>query len=181
MKNNCDCIDIEVGSFDNQVEITHPNLSHPIMVDKCIAEEIKDLLDKGIKTIGSCCGHNTTIPSIIVAPESVKQMEKLGYIHGFNPCIPRGYGSDLMFFPKSVKHEGFELLEWKCIPRPLYTLNPEEVEENKKFLQIARIYLSKCLDEARLRDDIDGFSKIVVSIDNLDYLLHGIKAFQDER
>lgn len=137
MENNCDCIDIEVGSFDNQVEITHPNLSHPIMVDKCIAEEIKDLLDKGIKTIGSCCGHNKTTPSIIVAPESVKQMEDLGYIHGFNPNIPIGYGSDLLFFPKSVLHKGYELLEWRCVPKPLFILTAKEVEWEEQILGAA--------------------------------------------
>ena len=60
-----------------------------------------------------------------------------------------------------------------------FELAEEEVEENKKFLQIARIYLSKCLDEARQRDDIDEFIKIVVIIDNLDYLLNRINKFQD--
>lgn len=61
---------------------------------------------------------------------------------------------------------------------PLFTLTAEEVEENSKFLNIARIYLSKCLDEARLKDDIDGFTKIVLSIDNIDYLLTRIKQWQ---
>lgn len=166
---NCNCVNIEVGSFDNQVEITHPNLSHPIMVDKCIAEEIKELLDHGVKTMASCCGYNKTIPSIMVAPESVKLMERLGYIHCFNSCCPIGYGSDLLFFPKSVSHKGYELLEWKCIPQPLFTLTPEEVTIVEHFLSCDKDVLGMSLPTWE-RD---------LMIRDLEHILDKIKDYQN--
>lgn len=99
----CNCKNVEIGSFDNQVQIDHPSLLHPVWVDACIADEIIDLLHKGVKTIGSCCGHNKAVPTIGVALESVKLMEELGYKHHPNPCVIRGPYSRTYFYAKSVK------------------------------------------------------------------------------
>lgn len=99
----CNCKNIEVGSFNNQILLDHPNLNHPVWVDACIADEIRDLLSKGVKTIGSCCGHNKLIPCIAVAPESIVLMEKLGYRHQFNRLVPTGPWSRIYFYAKSVK------------------------------------------------------------------------------
>lgn len=99
----CNCKNVDVGSFDNQIEIDHPSLLHPIMVDTCIAEEVIMLLHKGVKTVASCCGHNKTIPSIMVAPESVKRMEALGYRHVFNRCLVTGPYSKNTFYSETVK------------------------------------------------------------------------------
>lgn len=98
----CGCDGVELGSGDATVPISHPSLNKKIWVDKCIAGEVLDLLDKGIKTVGSCCGHNKTIPSIMVDIESVSAMESLGYVHCFNRCIPEGELSKCNFFPKSI-------------------------------------------------------------------------------
>ncbi len=99
----CNCKNVDVGSYDNQIQIDHPSLLHPIWVDACIADEVIFLLHYGVKTIGSCCGHNKTVPSIAVAPESVKRMEELGYKHHLNACVRRGSYSRSYFYAKSVK------------------------------------------------------------------------------
>ena len=99
----CNCKNIEIGSFENQIEISHQSPSHPIWVDACIADEVIFLLNTGVKTVGSCCGHNKTIPSIVVAPESVEDMERMGYEHFFNKCVPKGKNSRTFFYSKTVK------------------------------------------------------------------------------
>lgn len=41
-----------------QVEVINPKQSKKIvMVDACIADEIQELNDKGVLTLGCCCGH----------------------------------------------------------------------------------------------------------------------------
>lgn len=99
----CNCKNVELGTFDNQIQIDHCSLLHPIWVDACIADEVIYLLSRGVKTTASCCGHNKTIPSIAVAPESVKLMEELGYKHFNNVCIRRGPYARTFFYAKSVK------------------------------------------------------------------------------
>ena len=99
----CNCKNVDLGTFANQVEIHHPKLSHPVWVDVCIADEIINLLSNGVKTMASCCGHNKTIPSIMVAPESVKLMEAMGYKHHFNFCVNTGKFARCYFYSKSVK------------------------------------------------------------------------------
>lgn len=99
----CNCKNVELGSFDKQIEIYHQALGRKIWVDTCIAEEVIELLSNGVKITGSCCGHNKTIPSIVVAPESIPLMEAMGYKHWFNPCVPRGKYSRTFFYAKSVK------------------------------------------------------------------------------
>jgi len=37
-----------------------------VMVDACIAHVVKHLWDKGIITLGSCCGHNRSNPSLVL-------------------------------------------------------------------------------------------------------------------
>lgn len=92
-----------MGSFENQIEIFHEALGRKIWVDACIADEIIDLLSNGVKTIGSCCGHNKAIPSIAVSRESVKLMEAMGYKHHFNLSVPKGEYSKIYFYAKSIK------------------------------------------------------------------------------
>lgn len=101
--NMCNCKNVQMGSFENQIQIRHKNLPHPIWVDACIAEEVISLLSKGVKTVASCCGHNKAVPSIAVAPESVRQMEDLGYKHHPNPCVLDGLYSRSFFYARSVK------------------------------------------------------------------------------
>ncbi|MBQ4899343.1 hypothetical protein KB559_10890 [Paenibacillus sp. Marseille-P2973] len=60
-------------------------------VDACIADEIQELNDMGIITIGSCCGHGADgeIPHVLIEEESVTIANRLGYqfepyLHGKN-------------------------------------------------------------------------------------------------
>lgn len=99
----CNCKNVDIGTFANQIKIDHPNLLHPVYVDACIADEVIELLSKGVKTVGSCCGHNKTVPSIVVAPESVHVMEALGYRHMLNPAILTGLYSKTAFYSKTIK------------------------------------------------------------------------------
>ncbi len=103
IKNMCNCKNVELGSFDNQIEIYHKAIGRKIWLDACIADEVISLLNSGVRTTGSCCGHNKTIPSIVVALESIPLMEAMGYKHWFNLCVPRGSFSRTFFYAKSVK------------------------------------------------------------------------------
>lgn len=81
----CNCENIEVGSYDNQVELIppkhmadykalyQPGTAPTICVDTCIADEVLDLWAKGITTTGCCCGHNKVQPYIgVVSEDSIK-------------------------------------------------------------------------------------------------------------
>lgn len=50
-----------------------------VSIDSCIAEEIKKLWDKGIETMGCCCGHNSERGWVQVYPDDYPQMFELGY------------------------------------------------------------------------------------------------------
>ena len=99
-----------MGSFDNTVKINYPNniifkngngeILNKIEVDACLANEIKKLLSKGIKTLASCCGHNVYDPTIIVAKNNISTMSKLGYKHWENPTDKTRKDG---FYAKSVK------------------------------------------------------------------------------
>lgn len=75
----CNCINVEIGSYSNQVELPSPWNSKSICVDKCLEEEIKFLWSKGIITTGCCCGHNKVEPMINVSESSEDKMIGLGY------------------------------------------------------------------------------------------------------
>lgn len=49
-----------------------------VSVDICIANEIKDLWSRGIKTTGWCCGHGRELGFIEVDEKYIKNMEDLG-------------------------------------------------------------------------------------------------------
>ena len=99
----CDCVDIEMGSYDNQVTVWNPHYKTKerefIGVDKCIAKELMKLWGLGIVTTGSCCGHNITVGYIGVAEEYKHIMRAMGYKNRFNETRP---DDDCSFIPKSV-------------------------------------------------------------------------------
>lgn len=88
----CKCKDIEIGSYDNQVELKAPNfmknkkindcfsIYDTICIDKCLEKEIISLWDKEIFTMGCCCGHNKTFAFIQVLDKDVVKMLNLGYV-----------------------------------------------------------------------------------------------------
>lgn len=54
-------------------------LSGKIVIDACMADEIKALWYAGITTYGCCCGHNRLLPSVAVDMKDVEAMNALGY------------------------------------------------------------------------------------------------------
>jgi len=57
----------------NSTEIPYGNqFDNFAMVDDCIAKELVRLNEKGIPTLGSCCGHNRYKKTIVVLGEDNK-------------------------------------------------------------------------------------------------------------
>lgn len=85
----CFCKNVRMGSYDNQVELHPPKglfkTDKTICIDACISVEIERLWNRGIKTMGCCCGHNINIPFIEVAEENIDEMINMGYIMQINP------------------------------------------------------------------------------------------------
>ena len=108
----CNCKNIMVGSYDNQVELPVPEHMSPlrdclgeikavqkICVDRCLENEIKHLWSLGIITTGCCCGHNVLDPYIGVSFDCIVKMKELGYQVRFNNNRPNDEDS---FIPKST-------------------------------------------------------------------------------
>ena len=72
---SCDCHSYN-GDFGTTKEVILPMLSSitpdgkktykDVAIDACIAPVIKHLWDKGVNTGGSCCGHGSMPPSIVL-------------------------------------------------------------------------------------------------------------------
>lgn len=77
----CECKNIEMGSYNNQVMLKSPSWSSHVFicVDICLRTEIEYLWSKHISTTGCCCGHNTTTPMINVKEEYHDKMIEIGY------------------------------------------------------------------------------------------------------
>lgn len=77
-----------------------------VFVDSCLAREILDLWDKGIRTTGCCCGHGSVnICSWIgVVEEDIPKMEELGYQHRLEKYLNSDEYRQDFFIPKSTKH-----------------------------------------------------------------------------
>jgi hypothetical protein len=97
--NICKCINVEFGSYDNQVEIKDlpPHMAihkskqggaPSICLDACVADEIQYLWSIGITTTGCCCGHNKAEGFIGVIDEDIPRMKQLGYKVHHNSCRP---------------------------------------------------------------------------------------------
>ncbi|KZC97193.1 hypothetical protein [Thalassospira xiamenensis] len=110
----CDCPKhVRVGTYENQVTFDVPahmaeyrarriaaGLSGLICIDRCLVDEVLALWMAGIRTNGSCCGHNHVPPIISVFPEYIPAMKAMGYQVQFNPSRP--YAED-GFIPKTVR------------------------------------------------------------------------------
>lgn len=87
----CNCKDVKIGSYSNQVKLDAPKFMLPlkscigeikepfICIDKCLEDEIKYLWSLKIKTLGCCCGHNKLYAYIQVNEEYINKMIELGY------------------------------------------------------------------------------------------------------
>lgn len=110
-KIKCNCINIEIGSYHNQVEVVDlPNqmidyrakqgLPFSVCIDACIVDEVKELWDKGITTTGCCCGHNKVDGYIGVIDSDIPKMKNMGYKVQYNELRPNDEDS---FIPKSTR------------------------------------------------------------------------------
>jgi len=115
----CDCKNVKIGSYDNQIELKIPNnikleYNNPkkekretVCIDKCLVDEIKYLWNIGIRTTGCCCGHNIQQGYIGVIDKDISQMKNLGYTVAHNTCRPNDEDS---FVPK--KYNGNNKMRW---------------------------------------------------------------------
>ncbi len=74
------------GDYITQIMIAMPphwftkKSTRLFWVDGCIANEISEIVDKGVRTIECCCGHGRDeIAYITVEKESIQRMIDLGY------------------------------------------------------------------------------------------------------
>lgn len=68
------------GSYEcDELAFRNQNSGEDVYADKCLVPELRRLRESGIRTLGSCCGHGTTRPNIIVAPECEGAMRRQGY------------------------------------------------------------------------------------------------------
>ena len=71
----------EIGTYGcEEYAFTCSCCGHSVFVDECLVEEVRKLHEKGISTIGCCCGHgDPDLEYIQVHPNCVKTMLSLGY------------------------------------------------------------------------------------------------------
>ena len=99
----CDCVNVEMGSYNNQVELPRPGHMPStrgftsVWVDACLKDEILYLWSLGITTTGCCCGHNKVEGYIGVSDSDIHKMKEMGYKVAFNSCRPNDEDS---FKPK---------------------------------------------------------------------------------
>lgn len=99
----------EFGVYDGKIYLQFP--SHMLsenggfytskqgcLIDICIANEIKELWDKGVSTYGSCCGHGVAHGMINVDKKDVEKMVSMGY--DYHPDIKEDFHPHT-FIPKS--------------------------------------------------------------------------------
>ena len=119
----CSCVNVKMGSYDNQVELPRPKCmigrtegsSNPktICVDKCIAEEVQYLWSCSIRTTGCGCGHNITEGYIGVIDKDVEFMKKSGYKVRINKD---DLSDEKNFIPKShYKGDKLEYYEYEVL------------------------------------------------------------------
>lgn len=109
----CNCINVEFGSYDNQVSLKRPNHmsdvftggseSDVLSIDSCLKDEIEFLWSHGIITTGCCCGHNKgdSFKYIGVHESCIDKMYSLGYVNQPNLIKGEEHRMD-GFKPKSI-------------------------------------------------------------------------------
>ncbi|WP_066689088.1 hypothetical protein [Christensenella intestinihominis] len=102
------CQSVKFGSYNCQT-----TTKDGIPVDYCLEGEVMQLRNKGIETIGCCCGHGVAQGYIQVAPEFTEHMKALGYER--IPIDEHGNG-EWCFIPKTVlpKRGGKKVLIHEC-------------------------------------------------------------------
>lgn len=94
------------------------------LVDICIADEIKDLWNKGISTYASCCGHGLIASSVIVDRKDVNVMKSLGYVRNESR-------NDICEFFLKSKHKGGNENQTTLYRRHTHSRNESEKQERR--------------------------------------------------
>lgn len=63
----------------NVIHDMNPPRENSVLVDSCIAYEIQQLNDMGVKTLGCCCGHGNALPQCLIDATSISKCINLGY------------------------------------------------------------------------------------------------------
>ncbi len=74
----CECISYNqpsLGGTEVSVIANNPHTGYDVSLDPCIAEVVKDLWKAGVRTCGSCCGHNGKLGAPLVAIWRSDQIE----------------------------------------------------------------------------------------------------------
>lgn len=109
----CNCgPDVKIQEYQNQEAVPIPEhmagyrearlsagLTPRIAIDRCALPEIRALWEKGIRTYGSCCGHNVAPSMVNVHEDDDAVMVALGYTRW--PNIPEGFCRQT-FYLKSI-------------------------------------------------------------------------------
>jgi len=72
----CDCRSYNISADGgNEVVVDAPEWSErdTICLDACIAVTVQELWERGLHTLGSCCGHNKENPNIVIPTNSDPQ------------------------------------------------------------------------------------------------------------
>jgi hypothetical protein len=54
-----------------------------ICIDACIAEQIVDAWSRGVRTLGSCCGHGSTAPNVVLTEDPKQPALARTILHGW--------------------------------------------------------------------------------------------------
>lgn len=88
----CTCRNVDFGTYEAAEVVDIPahmadyrrarardGLGPRIVVDRCILPEIRWLWSWGVRTYGSCCGHQKLPPMVCVHDDDAPLMRSLGY------------------------------------------------------------------------------------------------------
>lgn len=97
----CSCNNVEIGSYANQVELPTPahmlalgslgciTFRPTTCIDRCIAPLIQALWERGVVTLGCCCGHNKLPGMVNIWQPSAARVEATRAAFETSPINPR--------------------------------------------------------------------------------------------
>lgn len=88
------CKSVEFGTYK-----CYKETDFHVSVDKCLVEEVNDLNQQGIRTVGCCCGHAKAQGYVQVDPKHCEKMLSMGYEQ--LPLDKNGFGQ-WSFKPKTA-------------------------------------------------------------------------------
>ncbi len=93
--------------YREQVTVNNLNgATRPHSIDRCIAFEVMWLNERGITTLGSCCGHNKQPPLLSTDPDQGVAMVALGYEQSMSHRDDAGGRWWIGWKPKSLVERG---------------------------------------------------------------------------